>query len=315
MVDPETGELLEEQLTGCLDAVVRFGDEVTVLEHKTAARAWSQDQLEYDLQVSLYQAVTGAERVRLQVLTKTKVPKLLVHDLSRQERQQVEAAVIVDRHEDRAHNAPLDSFGDDCYYQNQRYRRAGCTMNPTEPNDPNPPDASDDWLTHDALCDATGESRRTVRFYILNGLLSAPVGAGPAARYPQGHVQRLLLIRKLQSDGMQLSRIRDLLEAMRDPDVAEALQQAPAGQQTAKGAGFTRSPESGLLHSSAEHEVDDAPQVGVARSQWEHIVLEPGVELHLRRPLGVSANRRVQKILEFVKKQGQPHESGQGSKR
>ena len=97
VVDPETGELLEEQLTGYLDAVVRFGDEVTVLEHKTAARAWSQDQLDYDLQVSLYQAVTGAERVRLQVLTKTKVPKLLVHDVTRQERQQVEAVVIVCR--------------------------------------------------------------------------------------------------------------------------------------------------------------------------------------------------------------------------
>ncbi len=188
-------------------------------------------------------------------------------------------------------------------------------MNPTDPNDTAPPNSSDGWLAHDALCDATGESRRTVRFYILNGLLSAPVGAGPAARYPQGHVQRLLLIRKLQSDGMQLSRIRDLLEGMQDHDVAEALQQAPAGQQTSKGVGFAPAPESDLLHCSAGHEVDAAPQVGVARSQWEHIVLEPGVELHLRRPLGVSANRRVQKILEFVQKQGQPFEAGHGSKR
>ena len=81
VVDPETGEILEEQLTGYLDAVVEVNGKVVVLEHKTAARAWSQDQLEFDLQVSLYQAVTGAEKVRLQVLTKTKVPKMLVHDL------------------------------------------------------------------------------------------------------------------------------------------------------------------------------------------------------------------------------------------
>ena len=186
-------------------------------------------------------------------------------------------------------------------------------MNPTEANDPSLPAASTDWLTHDALCDATGESRRTVRFYILNGLLSAPVGAGPAARYPQGHVQRLLLIRKLQSGGMQLSKIRDLLESMADPEVAQALQQAPAPQGTPKPAPSTpQTWQSGLFGDDA---YDDTASVGVARSQWEHIVLEPGVELHLRRPLGVSANRRVQKILEFVRKQSQPGEPGQGSKR
>ena len=97
VVDPDTGEILEEQLTGFFDAVVRFGDDLVVLEHKTAARAWSQDQRDYDLQVSLYQAVCGAARVRLQVLTKTKVAKLLVHDLVRSEREQREAVVIVCR--------------------------------------------------------------------------------------------------------------------------------------------------------------------------------------------------------------------------
>ena len=97
LFDPESGEVVEEQLTGYFDAVVRFGNEIVVLEHKTAARAWSQDQLDYDLQVSLYQAVTEAARVRLQVMTKTRVPKLLVHDLVRSEREQREAVVIVCR--------------------------------------------------------------------------------------------------------------------------------------------------------------------------------------------------------------------------
>ena len=97
LIDPESGEIVEEQLVGYLDAVVRFGDDIVVLEHKTAARAWSQDQLDFDLQVSLYQAVTGAAKVRLQVMTKTRVPKLLVHDLVRSEREQREAVVIVCR--------------------------------------------------------------------------------------------------------------------------------------------------------------------------------------------------------------------------
>ena len=97
ITDPVTGECVEEQLTGFYDAVVRFGGDLVVLEHKTAARAWAQDQLDYDLQVSLYQAATDAARVRLQVLCKTKVPKIMVHDLVRSEREQREAVVIVCR--------------------------------------------------------------------------------------------------------------------------------------------------------------------------------------------------------------------------
>ena len=95
VVDPLTGEILEEQLVGYLDAIVEDAGRLVVLEHKTAARAWSADQLEHDLQVSLYQAATGADAVRLQVLTKTKVARLLTHELVRDERQQVEAVEVV----------------------------------------------------------------------------------------------------------------------------------------------------------------------------------------------------------------------------
>ncbi len=95
VTSPETGEILQEQLVGYLDAVVEDAGKLVVLEHKTAARAWSADQLEYDLQVSLYQAVTGADLVRLQVMTKTRVAKMLVHDLVRTDKAQVEAVEVV----------------------------------------------------------------------------------------------------------------------------------------------------------------------------------------------------------------------------
>ena len=97
IIDPESGEVIEEQLLAYLDAVVEVGGQQVVLEHKTAARAWSQDQLDFDLQVSLYLAMTGADSVRLQVLTKTKVPRLLVYDLQRTERELTEAVTIVCR--------------------------------------------------------------------------------------------------------------------------------------------------------------------------------------------------------------------------
>jgi CRISPR/Cas system-associated exonuclease Cas4 (RecB family) len=96
VTDPSTGEFLEEGLLGYLDATVEDADGTrVVLEHKTAARAWSQDQLDFDLQVGLYLAATGAQAVRLQVAVKTKVPKFVTHDLTRTDREQVEAVQVV----------------------------------------------------------------------------------------------------------------------------------------------------------------------------------------------------------------------------
>lgn len=97
IVDPDTGEIVEEQLVAYMDAVVEVDGKVAVLEHKTVARAWSRDQLEFDLQVSLYQALTDAEAVRLQVLTKTKAPKFLTYELRRTDREMIEAVTIVCR--------------------------------------------------------------------------------------------------------------------------------------------------------------------------------------------------------------------------
>ena len=48
------------------------------------------------------------------------------------------------------------------------------------------------------LCDLADVTSRTVRFYVSQGLLRPPTGAGPAARYEDGHLYRLRLIRRLQ---------------------------------------------------------------------------------------------------------------------
>jgi hypothetical protein len=37
------------------------------------------------------------------------------------------------------------------------------------------------------------------------------------------------------------------------------------------------------------------------RSQWERIVLEPDVELHVRRPLTRHQNKRVERLIAFAR--------------
>jgi putative RecB family exonuclease len=86
--DPDTGEVLDEQLVGTMDLVLRHGDHRIVVEHKTAARKWSDDQLAFDIQPTGYkfaaqQAGLGDVGLRLQVVTKTKLPVVQVADVER----------------------------------------------------------------------------------------------------------------------------------------------------------------------------------------------------------------------------------------
>ena len=86
--DPDTGEVLDEQLVGTMDLVLRHGDHRIVVEHKTAARKWSDDQLAFDLQPTGYkfaaqQVGLGDVGLRLQVVTKTKLPVVQVADVER----------------------------------------------------------------------------------------------------------------------------------------------------------------------------------------------------------------------------------------
>jgi putative RecB family exonuclease len=93
--DPTTGEILEEALVGALDLVVREEQKHVVGEHKTAAKKWSKNQIKNDCQLSAYKLVArklglGEVRLRLQLLTKTKKPKMIVENTDRTERDERE---------------------------------------------------------------------------------------------------------------------------------------------------------------------------------------------------------------------------------
>lgn len=91
--DPETGEVLEERLTGAFDLVTNEGDGRVVVEHKTSARKYGQDQLRHDLQPTAYQLAArelgmGNVGLRYQVVTKAKEPAVQIEDVSRSRRDE-----------------------------------------------------------------------------------------------------------------------------------------------------------------------------------------------------------------------------------
>jgi DNA-binding transcriptional MerR regulator len=170
-----------------------------------------------------------------------------------------------------------------------------------------------------AICDESGVTARTVHFYIQQGLLPSASSQGPGARYNDGHLARLKLIKLLQKEHLPLSEIRRRIEALDDAKVEGLVREhhsrKPASGSTA--VDYIRSVLSGtralysqdtartltsrigpiLGEQEAHHNVNRLSE----RSQWERILLAPDIELHIRRPLARSQNRKVDEIIQYAR--------------
>jgi len=63
----------------------------------------------------------------------------------------------------------------------------------------------------DELCAAVQMNKRTVRFYIQQGLVNRPLGEKRGAHYSELHVEQLLTVANLKNDGLSLERIKELM--------------------------------------------------------------------------------------------------------
>jgi DNA-binding transcriptional MerR regulator len=89
------------------------------------------------------------------------------------------------------------------------------------PDDASRPDSRS--YTVNELADEAGVTRRTVHYYISQGLLPASGSEGRGTRYGQAHLDRLRLIRELQREHLPLAEIRQRTEHLNDHQVADLL--------------------------------------------------------------------------------------------
>ena len=75
------------------------------------------------------------------------------------------------------------------------------------------------------LCDQTSQSRRTIHFYVQQGLLPPPEGGGGGARYTETHLLCLKLIPLLRRKGLKLDDIRERLHGLDQPALRALYQQ------------------------------------------------------------------------------------------
>lgn len=171
---------------------------------------------------------------------------------------------------------------------------------------------ADDEVTLTELAEQTGESTRTLRFYVMQGLLRGPDASGPRARYPFEYVARVRWIRERQSEGLSLGRIARDLQALDAAGLPlptsshDGPAEAPPRASSASSAlDYLR--HAGLLKGhgppAAAPAASPAPAAVDAsadptRSTWERVLIAEGVELHVRRPLDPFTQRRVKQLLQ-----------------
>lgn len=153
---------------------------------------------------------------------------------------------------------------------------------------------SPDPLDLTGLADRAGVSVRTVRYYIQQGLLPKPEARGPGAHYTEEHLDRLLLIKRLQREHLPLAEIRRVLNASAGEPVAPRSARdyirSVLGQSSLLA-------ESAQPYSAAPLEEPAQP----SRSQWERVTLAPDIELHIRRPLPRAVNKQVERLIDAAR--------------
>jgi DNA-binding transcriptional MerR regulator len=117
------------------------------------------------------------------------------------------------------------------------------------------------------LAELGGVSRRTVRYYVQEGLIPTPYGVGRGPHYGPEHLEELLKVKAMQEQGMSLEAIRRRLSG----DVTTSLPMAD-------------------VHAL------------VPRSRWTRMELIPGVEIHISSRRRVPPPRELEELADWCRR-------------
>jgi DNA-binding transcriptional MerR regulator len=118
------------------------------------------------------------------------------------------------------------------------------------------------------LARLAGVSRRTVRYYVQEGLIPAPLGVGRGNHYGPEHLEQILRVKAMQEAGQTLEEIR------RPTSVGAAARRK-----------IRREPEPVLLE----------------RSLWRRMTLAPGVELQIAANIRLPPPGRLQELAAWCR--------------
>jgi DNA-binding transcriptional MerR regulator len=124
------------------------------------------------------------------------------------------------------------------------------------------------------LAELGGVSRRTVRYYVQEGLIPPPAGLGRGAHYGKEHLEALLRVKAMQERGLLLEEIRLALSSGKA---------RPAG---------TKSP------------------LPVPRSYWSRMEVLPGLEIHVGSRYQIPTPAKLEELFEWCRTHFRDKEGG-----
>ncbi len=145
------------------------------------------------------------------------------------------------------------------------------------------------------LVTESGVPRRTIYFYVQQGILPPPEGAGLAAHYNEEHLLRLRLIPALRRQGLRLDEIRARFGKMEVEEMRKTLEQlkrqasqpAPAAPRS-----LHESPPGGYPTP-----VMPGPLPGWGEQRFTHYALPAGMALIAPESLSPADRQRLQQLL------------------
>jgi DNA-binding transcriptional MerR regulator len=164
------------------------------------------------------------------------------------------------------------------------------------------------------LCGRADVTPRTVHFYVQQGLLPPASAPGPGARYGEGHLVRLALIRLLQKQHLPLAEIAKRLKGLSDGQVSALLAETQARARAPRGSALDYI-RGVLTNDASSRGVDrhaalrqsssvssstlagEQTPASPVRSQWDRFSLTDGIEVHVRRPLARTQQRQLDRLI------------------
>ncbi len=126
-------------------------------------------------------------------------------------------------------------------------------------------------------------SARSVRFYVANGLLDRPEGAGTAATYNYRHLLQLLAIKVRQREGATLDGIRTEMKEI----TGDALERRVAA---------SLAPALGAQADQVVRDVGDT-----APASWRRVLIADGIELSVREDVPAAREEALMAIRESIR--------------
>jgi DNA-binding transcriptional MerR regulator len=158
------------------------------------------------------------------------------------------------------------------------------------------------------LVNASGVPRRTIYFYVQQGLLPPPQGAGLAAYYTPAHLLRLQLIPVLRGEGLRLDEIRRRFGEMTEEEMHQELEAAKAAEEKKPALPPASPPGTPVVYAPSPRAAEPgwtspSPRLplSVSPRHFLHYPLPAGITLVAPDDLSPTDRARVEQLLQAAR--------------